>query len=660
MAVTAAFSADPPAGETADLSRAAPSRQLADAIRVLAFDAFEVPQSGYPGLPMADVATTLWTGFLRFDADDPRWPDRDRFVVSAGHASLLLYALLHLTGHAGVGVEVLRRSRQLQSPATGHLAFGEHPAIETTTGPFGQGLATGVGMALAERLLAARFGKSLVDHRTWVIACEGDLMEGISHEATGLAGQLRLERLTVLYDDSAVARSDDPLKRFAAHGWAIKQIDGHNAGQIAAAMSWAVRSKKPTLIACRTGIEPATGPGFARGLLGKTETARRALGWEGPPFTVPEPLAAGWRAAGSRGAGARRAWLKRLARHPLRVEFERVMAGRLPDTCHEIVTRMRAEISESRAWEPTGRSSRKVLETLTSEVPELVGGSAKLSSTGPPSIQGMGAVGPGNYGGRYIHFGAREHGMAAAANGMALHGGLIPFAVTSLAAADHMRPALRLGASMRQRVIHVLTQESVGVGEDGPGHEYAEHLASVRAMPGVHVFRPADAVETAECWELAIRRDDGPSLLVLAVQAVPNLRTDAAENRCARGGYVLAEAEGARRATLIATGSEVSLAMTTRAALAAEGIAVAVVSLPCWELFSAQDEAYLANVLDGATGDDLPDGGVAGGGVPRFGIEVACGFGWERWLGPEGTFIGVAGYGDTLEAIAAAVRKRLS
>ena len=677
MAATAELVADNPAlaRQAAILARPmTPERRMADAIRALAIDATEAAKSGHPGLPMgmADVATTLWTRFHKFDAADPRWPDRDRFVLSAGHGSMLLYALIYLTGHAGMTIEDIRNFRQLHSPAAGHPEYGEHPAIETTTGPLGQGLATAVGMALAERMMAARFGKSLVDHRTWVIASDGDMMEGISHEAGALAGHLCLSKLAVLYDDNHVsidgdtslAFSDDVLKRFSAYGWATKRVDGHDPQQIAAALSFAMRSKKPTLIACSTiiglGAPHKAGTAAVHGSpLGPAEAAgaKAALGWHEPAFTVPDDLLQRWHAAGNRGAGARRSWLKRLARHSMRAEFERVVAGRLPENFHESVAALKQGFAESKPKLATRQSSQKCLEALVPAVPELVGGSADLTGSNLTFVKGMGTVSAGNYAGRYIHFGVREHGMCAAANGMALHGGLIPYTGTFFVFSDYMRPAIRMGALMRQRVIHVLTHDSIGLGEDGPTHQPVEQLASLRAMPNVHVYRPADAMETAECWELAIRRTDGPSLLVLTRQALPALRSDTAENRCARGGYVLAEAEGPRQATLIATGSEVSIAMAARDRLAAEGIAVAVVSLPCWKLFAQQDAAYRAEVL---------------GGAPRVGIEAACEFGWDKWLGPDGVFIGMPGFGAsgkyedlykhfgiTPEAIVAAVRKRL-
>ncbi|HLY89925.1 MAG TPA: transketolase [Acetobacteraceae bacterium] len=648
--------------------------QMANAIRALAIDAVEAAKSGHPGMPMgmADVATALWTRFHKFDAADPRWPDRDRFVLSAGHGSMLLYALLYLTGHDGMAIEQLQQFRQLHSPAAGHPEFGLHPAIETTTGPLGQGISTAVGMALAERLLAARFGRSLVDHRTWVIASDGDLMEGVSHEAAALAGHLCLSKLTVLYDDNhisidgdtAASYSDDVLKRFTAYGWAARRIDGHDPAQIGAALSFAVRSKKPTLIACRTiiGLGAPTKAGTAAthgSPLGGQEAAgaKQALGWHEPPFTVPDDLLQRWHEAGSRGAGARRAWLKRLAHSSMQAEFERVMAGKLPDTWHEAVAALKQQFLETRPKVASRQSSQTTLDALVPATPELIGGSADLTGSNLTFVKTMGTVTPGNFNGRYIHYGVREHGMTAAANGMALHGGLIPYTGTFFVFTDYMRPAIRIGAITRAHVIHVLTHDSIGLGEDGPTHQPIEHLASLRAMPHLHVYRPADAIEVAECWELAIRRNDGPSLLVLTRQGLPTMRSDIVENRTARGGYVLAEADGQRAATLIATGSEVSIAMDARAALAAEGVNVAVVSLPCWELFEVQDEAYRMQVL---------------GGAPRFGIEAACGFGWERWLGSDGVFIGMTDFGAsapyevlykhfgiTPEAIAAAVRKKL-
>jgi transketolase len=644
-----------------------PERRMADVIRALAIDAVEKANSGHPGLPMgmADAATALWTKALKYDAADPSWPDRDRFVLSAGHGSMLLYALLHLTGFPGMTIDDIKNFRQLHSPAAGHPEFGEAPGIETTTGPLGQGLANAVGMALAERMLAARFGRSLVDHRTWTVVGDGCLMEGISEEAISLAGHLCLDKLTVLWDNNSISidgatslsTSDDQLKRFAASGWAVRAVDGHDPVAVSAALAMAMRSKKPTLIACKTiigfGAPHKAGTNAVHGsALGGKEAqgAKDALGWTAAPFEVPEDLAAQWHEAGARGAAPRRAWLKRLARHPMRAEFERVIAGRLPENFHEAVAALRADLAETMPKLASRQASQKALEAL-----ELIGGSADLTGSNLTLVKGMGFVSPGSYAGRYIHYGIREHGMAAAMNGIALHGGLIPYSGTFFCFTDYMRPALRLAALMRQRVIHVLTHDSIGLGEDGPTHQPVEQLASLRAMPNVHMFRPADAMETAECWELALRRTDGPSLLALSRQGLPALRSDTGENRSARGGYVIAEADGPRRATLIATGSEVAIAMAARTALAAEGITVAVVSLPCWELFAQQDTSWRDQVL---------------GSAPRIGIEAGVEFGWERWLGPNGVFIGMTGFGAsapadvlyahfgiTAEAIVAAVKR---
>ncbi|MEO9191898.1 MAG: transketolase [Acetobacteraceae bacterium] len=652
-----------------------PARRMADCIRALSIDAVEKAKSGHPGLPMgmADVATALWTRFLKFDAADPRWPDRDRFVLSAGHGCMLLYALLYLVGEEGMGIEDIEHFRSLHSITAGHPEYGAHPGIEATTGPLGQGVGMSVGMALAERMLAARFGKSLVDHRTWVICSDGDLMEGISHEAIGIAGHLRLEKLTFLWDnnhvsidgDTALSRTEDMQKRFAAAGWATKAVDGHDPAQIAAALSFAVRSKKPTLIACHTiigfGAPTKAGTSAVHGTaLGAKEAAgaKELLGWKEPPFTIPDDLLERWRAVGHRGASARRAWLKRLTRHPTRGEFERVIAGKLPDNWHEAVAALKQRIAEEKPKLATRASSQKALEALVPATPELVGGSADLTPSNLTFVEGMGVVAPGNYAGRYIHYGIREHGMAACANGLALHGGIIPYDGTFFIFTDYMRPAIRLAALMHQRVIHVLTHDSIGLGEDGPTHQPIEQLASLRAMPNLHVYRPGDTLETAECWELAIRRTEGPSLLVLSRQAVPAMRFDASENRSARGGYVLAEAEGPRQGTILATGTEVAIAMDAREQLGREGVAVAVVSLPCWELFAQQEDAYRDAVL---------------GGAPRVGIEAASPFGWDRWLGPDGVFIGMTTFGAsapfqdvynyfgiTAEAVVAAVRKKLS
>ena len=581
---------------------------------------------------MAEAAAVLWSSFHRFDAADPHWPDRDRFVLSPGYGAPLLYALLHLTGHDGMDRQALSAHRQLGSPCGGHPDAGAHPGIEATTGPLGQGLGIAVGMALAERLLAARFGKSLVDHRTWVLATAGDVAQGVSHEAAWLAGSLRLDKLCIVLEQGGgesgegSAGCDDAMRRFAALGWATRTVDANDRSAIHAALSLSSRARRPTLIACDTS--------------GAGTGARR-----------PAAASGLWCEAGRRGSTARRVWLKRLAHHPLRAEFDRVMAGRLPEGWAERLGAVKASLATDRSAASTRSWAERLLEGLTPGVPELIGGQTQGSGR-------RGAVvSPGSFSRRHVHYGPREHGMAACLNGLALHRGVLPYGVAPLAATDGMRPALRLSAMMGLRVVYVATHDSIGLGADGAAFQPAEQLAGLRALPNLLVLRPADAVETAECCELAVRRSAGPSVLVLSEQPVPALRTDTAENRSARGAYVLAEANGPRAATLIASGSEVSLALAARERLMGEGIAAAVVSMPAWSLFAAADAATRAQVL---------------GPAPRFGIEAACGFGWERWLGEDGVFLGLPGFGAsapagdlfrefglTVEDVAIAVCRRL-
>jgi len=634
---------------------AADHRRMANAIRVLAMDAVEKAKSGHPGMPMgmADVATVLWTRFLAFDPADPAWPDRDRFVLSAGHGSMLLYALLHLTGYEDMPMAELERFRQLGSRTAGHPEYGHAAGIETTTGPLGQGLATAVGMAIAERMMAARFGGDLVDHYTYVVAGDGCLMEGVSHEAISLAGHLRLARLIVLFDDNSIsidgatdlAVSDDQPARFRAAGWDVASIDGHDPEAIAGAIARARVSDRPSLIACRTtiayGAPTKAGSAAAHGSpLGAEEIAgaRARLGWSDPPFTVPAPVRDAWRAAGARGAARRAEWASRLAATDgaTRAEFERRVAGRLPEGWRD---RLRAHLDTLYAKPPkvaTRQASGDALEALVGAIPELVGGSADLTGSNNTRVRSHAVVTRDRFDAGYIHYGVREHGMAAAMNGIALHGGLIPYGGTFLVFSDYARPAIRLAALMGIRVVHVLTHDSIGLGEDGPTHQPVEHLAALRAIPNLRVFRPADAVETAECWELALADAGAPAALALTRQALPALRTAATdENRSARGAYVLAEADGPRQVTLLATGSEVSIAVDARARLQGDGIGAAVVSMPCWELFEDQPADYRAAVL---------------GTQPRVAVEAAVGFGWERWTGPNGAFVGMSGFGASAPA----------
>ena len=626
-------------------------RHMADALRALAMDAVEKAKSGHPGMPMgmADIATVLFTKYLRFDPATPDWPDRDRFVLSNGHGSMLLYGLLHLTGYPDMTMAEIERFRQLGSRTAGHPERGHASGIETTTGPLSQGLGNAVGMALAERLLAAQFGDEIVDHYTYVFCGDGCLMEGLSHEALSLAGHLRLKKLIVLYDDNSIsidgptslAVSDDQVARFRAHGWDAEQIDGHNTDQSAAAIERAQKSDRPSLIACRTviafGAPTKAGTAAAHGAaLGAEEIkgARERLGWNYPPFVIPDDVGTAWRAAGARGAATRKAWEARLQAVPAekRAEFLRRQRRELPPGFGKAIAEICDGFRKADAKIATRQASGMVLDTLTRVVPELVGGSADLTPSNNTKAKDLKEVKPGDYSGRYIHWGVREHGMAAAMNGIAVHGGLIPYGGTFLTFSDYARPSIRLSAFMGAGVVYVMTHDSIGLGEDGPTHQPIEQLAALRAMPGLYVYRPADAVETAECWALALQRRDAPALLALTRQALPLLRREpTTENRCARGAYVLAEAEGGgRHVTLLAVGSEVSIAMAARAALANAGIRSAVVSMPCWELFDAEPKAYQEAVL---------------GAAPRVAVEAAVRFGWDRWLGPRSAFIGMHGYG---------------
>ncbi len=641
---------------TLTIDQTVPHKDLANAIRALAMDAVQQANSGHPGMPMgmADVATVLFTKYLKFDPADPAWPDRDRFVLSAGHGSMLIYALLHLTGYEAMTMDQIRNFRQLGSITAGHPEYGHVPGVEMTTGPLGQGIATAVGMALAERMMADRFGADLVDHHTWVIASDGDLMEGISHEAASFAGHLKLSRLIVLYDDNGIsidggtglAWSDDVLQRFASYGWDTASADGHDPESVAAAIDAAKESDKPSLIACRTtigyGAPTKAGTAGSHGApLGADEIAatREAIGWPHAPFEIPDDILAVWRTAGSRGATDRAAWLDRLngADATKKAEFERLVAGDLPTGWQEAMAAYKTALIAEAPAKATRESSGAALEVLTAAVPEMIGGSADLTGSNNTYVRNMAAIAPGSYDGRYIHYGIREHGMAAAMNGMALHGGVIPYSGTFLIFSDYLRPSLRLAALMGVRAIHVLTHDSIGLGEDGPTHQPVEHLSSLRAMPNLLVFRPADAVEAAECWEAALLEKNAPSAMALTRQKLPAVRTeDRGENLSARGGYVLAAADGQAKVTLMATGSEVSIALDAKAILDADGIPTQVVSMPCWELFDRQDEAYRASVL--------------GDGTVRVAVEAGIKLGWERYIGTDGGFVGMNSFGASAPA----------
>ena len=651
---------------------------MANAIRALAMDAVEQAKSGHPGMPMgmADVATVLVTRFLKFDPSEARWPDRDRLVLSAGHGSMLLYALLYLTGYEDMTIEEIERFRQLSSRTPGHPEHGHARGIETTSGPLGQGLANAVGMALAERLAAAHFGPELVDHDTYVIASDGDLMEGVSHEAISLAGHLGLSKLIVLYDDNRVSIdgpteltvSDDQPARFRAAGWDVQAIDGHDPARIHEAIVRARTAAAPSLIACRTtiayGAPTKAGTAAAHGApLGPDDVAgaRERLGWPYAPFVVPDEVLAAWRAVGARGADAYRGWLARLGKldEATRAEFERVQEGRLPEGWQDKLNELKRALAAERPQMATRQASGVALEVLSEAIPELIGGSADLTGSNLTKTKHQAVITRDDFSGRYIHYGVREHAMAGVMSGLALHRGVIPYGGSFLIFTDYCRPAIRLAALMGLRVVYVMTHDSIGLGEDGPTHQPVEHLASLRAMPNLNLFRPADAVETVECWALALAESDRPSVLALTRQKVPAVRLEhSQENLCARGAYVLAPAEGAARVTLFASGSEVSVALEARAELQAEGIATRVVSIPCWELFEKQAKDYRAEIL--------------GEGTVRVAVEAAAALGWERFVGPEGAMIGMTSFGAsapgsdlfrhfgiTAEAVVEAVKARL-
>jgi transketolase len=629
--------------------------EMANAIRFLAIDAVEKAKSGHPGMPMgmADVATVLFSRFLKFDPAEPAWPDRDRFVLSAGHGSMLLYALLYLTGYAGVTSDELRAFRQWGSKTPGHPEYGHTPGVETTTGPLGQGIATAVGMALAERLMNARFGDDFVDHYTYVIAGDGCLMEGLSHEAISLAGHLRLNRLIVLFDDNEISIdgatslscSDDQVARFKASGWSACRIDGHNPEAIAAAIERARNSDRPSLIACRTvigfGAPNRQGSEKAHGApLGADEVARtrEALNWPHQPFHIPESIVAEWRKAGARGRAARRSWMERTKRlnSAARSPFHDALNRNVPCSYTEAIARLRDRFAFERPNIATRQASQVVIDGIAEALPNLLGGSADLTHSNLTRAKTQQPVRPGSFDGSYIHYGVREHAMAAAMNGIALHGGFIPYGGTFLTFADYSRPAIRLAALMGVRVIHVMTHDSIGLGEDGPTHQPVEHLASLRAIPNVLVFRPGDAVETAEAWECALQAQTSPSVLCLSRQAVPTFREVSSEpNLVAFGAYVVIEPEDGRDVTLIATGSEVSIALHAAQLLASVSIRAAVVSAPCFDLFRQQSGEYRTAVL---------------GRVPRIGVEAAVEGDWARWLGDDGEFVGMTGFGASAPA----------
>lgn len=620
---------------------------LANAVRALSMDAVQAANSGHPGMPMgmADVATVLFGEYLKFDASAPAWADRDRFVLSAGHGSMLIYSLLHLTGYARPTIDDIRNFRQLHSPCAGHPENFELEGVECTTGPLGQGLAMAVGMAMAERHLNAEFGDELVDHRTWVIAGDGCLMEGINHEAVGLAGHLKLGRLNVLWDDNRItidgatdiSTSEDIRARHAAAGWHVVDCDGHDPASVRAALDAAMADPRPSLIACATiigkGAPNKQGTSATHGSpLGTAEVdaARATLGWKHAPFDIPQDIRDGWLAFGKRGAGAHAQWAARLAASDKAAEFTRRMAGDLPQgfNLSQHVAGLLAEPQKV----ATRKASELALEAINPRLPETIGGSADLTGSNNTKTAGLGVFNAENYAGRYVNYGIREFGMAAAMNGLALHGGVIPYGGTFLVFADYCRAAIRLSALQRQRVIYVMTHDSIGLGEDGPTHQPVEHVMSLRMMPNLLTFRPGDAVETAECWELSLQASATPTVLALTRQNLPQFRRVEAEgNPCARGAYRIKVAGNRRQVVLIGTGSEVSLALSVAEALEAAGIGADVVSMPCWSLFDAQPESYRADLLPAD--------------VLKVSMEAGVTFGWERYVGSDGLSFGIDSFG---------------
>lgn len=652
-------------------------KDMANAIRFLSADAVQKAKSGHPGMPMgmADVATVLFTKYMNFDPKQPKWADRDRFVLSAGHGSMLMYSYLYLTGYEDMTIKEVRNFRQLGAKTAGHPEYGHATGIETTTGPLGQGITTAVGMAIAEKLQNARYGDEVVNHFTYVIAGDGCLMEGISHEAISTAGHLNLNKLIVFWDDNEitidgnldVAASDNQLKRFEASGWDAQAIDGHNPDEIAAAIEKAQKSGKPSLIACKTkigkGAPTLEGSHKTHGApLGDDEIAqmRKDLGWDAAPFEIPSDILNAWREAGARGVATREAWQERFNELDLDAQetFVRTNDGGLPENWIDSANAYKKQLCEDAPKKATRQASQMALNALCEMIPEMLGGSADLTGSNLTKADSQKSVTTDDFSGNYMHYGIREFGMAAFMNGIALHGGFVPYGGTFLVFADYMRAAMRLSALMEQRVIYVLTHDSIGLGEDGPTHQPVETVASLRALPNTNVFRPADAVETLECWMLALQSEKTPSALALSRQGLPAVRTEySEENKSAKGAYVLRDADGLRKATIIATGSEVEIAMQARDALQADGIPTAVVSMPCWELFEKQDDAYKHDTL--------------GDGV-RVAVEAGLQMGWDRYIGQNGAFIGMTGFGAsapadklyehfgiTSEAVVQAVKERV-
>jgi len=630
-------------------------KQMANAIRALSMDAVEKANSGHPGMPMgmADVATVLFTQFLKFSPQNPKWADRDRFILSAGHGSMLLYSLFYLTGYPDITIEDIKSFRQLHAKTAGHPEYGMLAGIETTTGPLGQGLANSVGFAIAEKIAESRYGTDISNHYTYVIAGDGCLMEGISQEAISLAGHLKLGKLIVLFDDNGISidgptsltTSEDHLGRFKACGWDAQSVDGHNPVEIAAAIAKAKATNTPSLIACKTtiafGSPNKAGSSSSHGSpLGKDEIAktREKLGWSHAPFEIPSEILNAWRDAAQRSHGEFSSWSERFGKleSKKQAEFTRTNEGKLPAGLDEVFDNLKKKYANEKPSWATRKSSGEVLKDIVKFVPEMIGGSADLTGSNLTKADSLTPIKADDFSGRYIYYGIREHAMGAIMNGMVLHGGVIPFGGTFLVFSDYCRPAIRLSALMKQRVVYVMTHDSIGLGEDGPTHQPVEHLASLRAIPNLQVFRPADATETAECWQLALHSKDAPSLLALTRQNLPELRTYSKENLCARGAYTISESVGGLQVTIFATGSEVSLALEAQKALHSQGVGTRVVSVPCAELFFKQDSEYKVNYL---CNDSI-----------KVAVEAASKIGWERFIGGHGIFVGMEGFGESAPA----------
>ena len=653
-------------------------REMANAIRALSMDAVEAAKSGHPGMPMgmADAATALFCDHMKFDASQPYWPDRDRFILSAGHGSMLIYAYLYLTGYQDMTLDEVKNFRQWGAKTAGHPEYGHATGIETTTGPLGQGISNAVGMAMAERHKAAHFGEDLVDHYTYVIAGDGCLMEGVSHEAASLAGHLKLGKIIVLFDDNGISIdgptsltvSEDTTKRYESYGWQVLACDGHDSEAVSAAIAEAKADERPTLIRCKTtigyGAPTKKGTSGIHGApLGAEEIAgtRDALGWGHEPFDIPQDILDAWRAAGSKGASTAQDWQNRLDSSDKKQEFEALISGNFDEAVNNAIAAYKEKLAADPQKVATRVASQKAIEALLPHVPAMFGGSADLTGSNNTRVGEHEIFNADNPKGTYVHYGVREHGMAAAMNGIALHGGLVPFGGTFLVFTDYCRPSIRLSALMEQRVIYVMTHDSIGLGEDGPTHQPVEHVASLRAMPNVNVFRPCDIVETAEAWQIAMTSHKTPSILALSRQGLAQLRLgdDVAENKSAKGGYVLTPASASEKVTLLATGSEVSIAAEAQKMLEADGIPTKLVSVPCLDILLQQDDAYIDALL--------------GENAVQIAVEAGIAQGWSDLIGRKGTFIGMTGFGAsapadklyqefgiTAEAIVAAAKDKLS